>query len=228
MAETLAAVETRSAATAAEVASLARLIAAAGLVQAFGHVSARRAEGGFTITSTAPLGCASAAGTLACDETGAALGSGEGLPLEAPLHAALYASREDVGAICRTHSPAVVTAGATLEGLPVTHGLGGLAGRVAFFNDPQLVTDGERAAAAAAALGADDCLLVRGNGAVATGSGLPEAAVRAWFLEERARVLLGGATGLSAAELEERRRHYAAETARAWRWLRWQFGEGER
>lgn len=222
-----ATVETMTGA-AAEVATVARLLAAAGLVEAFGHVSARLGGGGFAITSTAPLGRATAAETLACDEGGRPLGDGGGLPLETPLHAAIYAARDDVGAICRTHSPAAVAAGAGGEVPPVAHGLGGLSGRIALFDDPQLVTDGERAAAAAAALGAGDCLLIRGNGAVATGTSLPEAAVRAWYLEERARVWRAGQLELAADALEERSRHYPAEAERAWSWLRWRFGEVER
>lgn len=223
-----ATVSEMTSATAAEVAAVARLLAAAGLVEAFGHVSARIDGGGFAITSTAPPGRATAEATLACDEAGMPLGDGAGLPLETPLHAAIYAARADVGAICRTHSPAAVAAGVADETPPVAHGLGGLSGRVARFGDPQLVTGRERAAAAVAALGADDCLLIRGNGAVATGASLPEAAVRAWYLEERARVWRAGRLELSADALEERSSHYPAEADRAWSWLRWRFGGEER
>jgi ribulose-5-phosphate 4-epimerase/fuculose-1-phosphate aldolase len=223
-----AAVETMTGATAAEVATTARLLAAAGLVEAFGHVSARLEGGGFAISSTAPLGRAAAAEVIACDRDGAAAGEGAGLPLEAPLHAAIYAARDDVGAICRTHSPAAVAAGAAGAVPPVAHGLGGLSGRVALSTEPQLVTDGERAAAAAADLGDADCLLIRGNGAVTTGPALPAAVVRAWFLEERARVALAGGTALAPADLAERARHYPAESERAWSWLRWRYGEERR
>ena len=221
------AVETQ-AATAAEVASLARLIAAAGLVEAFGHVSARASDGGFAITSTAPLRSASAADVIACDDFGLARGDGAGLPLETPLHAAIYRARADVGAICRTHSPAAVAAGASGAAPPVAHGLGGLSGRIATFDDPQLITDDDRAAAAAAALGKDDCLLIRGNGAVVTAADLPDAGVRAWFLEERARVWAAGAHELDPEAIAERRQHYPAETERAWRWLCAQFGDEPR
>lgn len=221
-----AAVETMTSATAAEVASTARLLAAAGLVEAFGHVSARIDGDGFAITSTAPLGRATAAEVIACDPGGIPLGEGAGLPLETPLHAAIYAAREDVGAVCRTHSPAAVAAGAAGAVPPVSHGLGGLSGRVALSADPQLVTERERAAAAAAELGDADCLLIRANGAVATAPTLPAAAVRAWFLEERARVALAaGGAALATADLEERARHYPAELERAWSWLRWRYGE---
>ena len=137
----------------------------------------------------------------------------EGLPLEAPAHAAIYAARPDVGAIVRVHPPSVVVAGLSGELPPVTHGLAGLSGEVALLDDPQLVDGPERAAAAAAALGAADCLLMRANGALAVGADLATACVRAWFLEERARVWLaaGRPDGLSQAELAERAEHWPAE-----------------
>lgn len=211
---------------AAEVASAARLLAAAGLVEAFGHVSARDGSAGFAITATAPLGAATDDSVIACDAAGEPAGSGAGLPLETPLHAAIYASRSDVGAIARVHGAAIAVAGAGPEAPAVAHGLGGLSGRVATWSDPQLVTDGVRAAAAAAAIGTDDCLLIRGNGAVVTAPDLATAAVRAWFLEERCRISTAAGTELSTAELAERSAHYPAETARAWAWLRWRFGGG--
>lgn len=211
---------------AAEVASTARLLAAAGLVEAFGHVSARDGADGFTITATAPLGAASPDSVLACDAVGEPSADGVGLPLETPLHAAIYAARPDVGAIARVHGKAIAAAGLGPRAPGVAHGLGGLSGRVAAWADPQLVTDGERAAAAAAAIGSADCLLIRGNGAVVTAPDLACAAVRAWFLEERCRVWAAAGTELSAVELEERSAHYPAETARAWAWLRWRFGGG--
>lgn len=213
-------------ASATEVAAVARLIAAAGLAEAFGHVSARRPEGGFSLTSTAPLGSADAASIRALADAADAAERRPGQPLEAPLHAAIYEARPDVGAIVRVHPPSVVAVGVGAEPLPVTHGLAGLAGEVAFYEDPQLVDSPERGAAAASALGAADCLILRGNGALATGATLADATVRAWFLEERARVWLAtGTAGLGETELAQRSEHWPAERERAWQWLRWRFAE---
>ncbi len=204
-------------APAADVARAARLLAAAGLVEGFGHVSARDGEG-FVITSTAPLG------TMRPEDV-----AGPGAPdrpLETPLHAAVYAARPDVGAICRIHSPAAVAWGARGQAPPPVHGLGLLAGSVATGDDTDLVTGDDAAARAAAALGDADVLLPRANGAVCTGRDLPEACVRAWFLEERARVALDAgpsARPLDADELAARSRHLPMEIARAWRWLAWRF-----
>lgn len=206
----------------ASVASVARLLSRAGLVEAFGHVSCRL-DDGYAITSIrVPLGAVTADEVLRDP-------CGEGVPLEAPLHAAIYSARADVAAICRTHSPAVVAAGASGAEPPAAHGLAVLSGTVALFDDPQLVTEGNRAARAAAALGDRDCLIMRGNGALATAPSPERAAVRAWFLEERARVWLqsGRSGALSDAELAERSEHWRAESERAWRWLQWRFGDEE-
>jgi ribulose-5-phosphate 4-epimerase/fuculose-1-phosphate aldolase len=213
----------RATAFAEDVAQAARIVAGARLVDAFGHVSAR-CEGGFLLSATAPLGTQTATSIHRLGEDGTVLAagaSGDGVPLEAPLHAAVYAARPDVGAICRTHSPAAVVWGVRGAAPPLLHGLGGLSGTVAAWDgDSDLVVTAAQGAAAAAALGAADCLLVQANGNVATGATIEQATVRAWFLEERARVALEA--GLEASPLTEpdvRARHYAAEEARAWRWL---------
>lgn len=212
---------------AAGVVATARLVARAGLVEGFGHVSARDGES-FAITSTAPLGTADEASILFVESDRASAEPSPGLPLEAPLHAAIYAARPDVGAIVRTHSPAAVAAGFGAVTPPVAHGLGGLAGELARLDDPQLVDRPERAERAAAALGAADCLLLRANGSLAVGADLGEATVRAWFLEERARVWLAAErpSGLDPAELARRAEHWPAEAGRALAWLRWRFGDG--
>jgi ribulose-5-phosphate 4-epimerase/fuculose-1-phosphate aldolase len=209
-----------------EVASVARLLARAELIQAFGHVSARFEHAGFALTSTAPLLDASADAVLELDDDGHIV-AGDGCPLEAPLHAALYAARPDVGAICRTHSPYAAAWACRGEPPPLVHGLGGLSGTVAYHDTPQLICEAAAAAAAADALGTADCLLLRANGAVCTGSDLPHAVVRAWFLEERAMLAARapGATPLGGEELRDRLRHFNAETARAWNWLQARFGE---
>ena len=212
--------------TAQAIASVARLLAAARLVDAFGHVSART-ESGFAITSAkTPLGNATADSVLLL-EGGEVPG---GAPLESPLHAAIYAARPDVDAICRTHSPAMVVLGVAGDIPPLTHGLGGMSGAVALADDVQLVTDEARAQAMAHALGDGDCLIMRANGGLAVGESLERAAVRAWFLEERARVWLdsgGRAKPLTEGELAERSGPWQVEAERAWTWLRWRYGDGE-
>ena len=211
--------------TAAEVAEAARIISGAGLVEAFGHVSARDGEG-FLITATRPLGAAGEADVIRVDDEGQAPEGTVDLPLETPMHAEVYAERADVNAICRTHSPAAVRAGADAGVPPLVHGLGGLAGELALCDRTDLVTDQAAGREVAADLGGADCLLIRGNGSIATGRSLAEAVVRARYLEERCLVAQGLSRedGWRAEILEPRARWFEKETTRAWAWLRWRYG----
>lgn len=217
----------RSPTGAAGVAIVARMIARAELVEAFGHVSERHTDGGFLLSSTVPLGSQHAGDMHHVTSDGEAPGGATDVPLERYLHAAIYAARPDVNAICRTHSPAAVVWGARGAVPPLVHGLGALAGVVAFFDEIDLVADLDAGRAAAAVLGHADCLIVRGNGAVTTGGSLAEAATRAWFLEERARVADAAGPGAQEIAVEHPRlAHTAVEYPRAWRWLEETFGAG--
>jgi HCOMODA/2-hydroxy-3-carboxy-muconic semialdehyde decarboxylase len=213
-----------------ELASAARLIARAGLVGGFGQVSVRRPEGGFLLTAAMPLMEVQAADVIELD-TAARVTAGKkaDCPVEAPLHAAIYADCHDVGAICRTHSPEAVVWASRGEVPPLVHGLGGLSGVVAFHHEPQLIASLEAGRAAATDLGASDCLLLHANGAVCTAETLPQAVVRAWFLEERCRVAEYStrARALTDSEAVLRARHHAAEQQQAWDWLRVRFAEVE-
>lgn len=209
----------------AEVARVAGILSRAGLIEGFGHVSARLEGGGFALTPTTPLLLTVADDVLELADDGEVL-SGERCPLEAPLHTAVYAARPDVGAICRTHSRYAAAWAGAGEAPPLVHGLGGLCGEVTVHASPQLITDPASAAAASSSLGDADCLLLRANGAVCTGRDLGRAVVRAWFLEERARVAVDAprTRALAGEELDARGRHFEAESERAWHWLQARFG----
>ncbi len=166
------------------------------------------------------------------DGTPASGDSGEppsDLPLEAPMHAAVYAARSDVNAICRTHSPAAVRAGARSVLPPLVHGLGGLAGEVDLCDRTDLVTDPDAGREIAAALGGADCLLIQGNGSISVGGSLADAVVRAHYLEERC--LVGEesdpGSGITGEKLAARSRWFEKERIRAWAWLRWKYAGGE-
>jgi ribulose-5-phosphate 4-epimerase/fuculose-1-phosphate aldolase len=138
------------------------------------------------------------------------------------MHAAVYAARDDVMAICRFHGRAAAAWATRPQLPPLLHGLGLMAGELAGYAGSDLVVDAAGGAAVAQALGDADCILLRANGAFATGPTLSEAAVRAFFLEERCRVACdagGAGVELSQAEVEVRRRWTEAETARAWAWM---------
>jgi ribulose-5-phosphate 4-epimerase/fuculose-1-phosphate aldolase len=212
------------------VAGIARLLARADLVEAFGHVSARSADG-FLLTPTVPaLMEVGAADVLELDAEGSVRSGDPGAcPLEAPLHAAVYAARPDVGAICRTHSRHAAAWAARGVAPPLVHGLGLLCGEIAVHDDSDLVADETAGRSAAVALGASDCLLLRANGALATAPVIGVAAVRAHYLEERARIadLAPGAAVLAGDRRAARERHTAAETLRAWRWLAGRHGDAD-
>ncbi len=211
-----------------QVAYAARLVARAGLVEAFGHVSARRPEGGFLLTAATPLLDAQAKDVIQLDAAGRVTGGEKALcPLEAPLHAAIYSACHDVGAIVRTHAPATVVWASRGEVPPLVHGLGGLSGVVTFHHEPQLVASIEAGRAAAGDLGAYDCLLLHANGAVCTAASVAEAVVRAYYLEERSRVAEHStrARALTDSEAVLRARHYEGESKRAWDWLRLRYGD---
>jgi HCOMODA/2-hydroxy-3-carboxy-muconic semialdehyde decarboxylase len=207
------------------VASAARMASRAGLFEAFGHVSARSGDG-FFLTSTRPLGSARAEEVVEVAADGSVAVGVPDVPLETPMHAAIYGSREDVGAICRTHSPAAVEAGSIGAVPPVVHGLGGLSGPIRTSDYSDLVSEPEAAGRIAGDLGDASCILLRGNGAVVVGRDLGDALIRAWYLEERCRVAgeVGGDAGFSDQELEERSRWFDREAERAWAWFRWKFG----
>lgn len=175
----------------AQVAATARQLAKAGQVEAFGHVSARSGEV-IAITTTRPLFACTSADVVVINADGTpADPAATDLPLERFLHLAIYSARPEVAAICRGHGRWYVAWGVNDDPVPVRHGLGLLAGeRVGVHCDPLLISTPARATAAASALGQEHCLILRGNGAVATGASLPEAAARLYALDERCRVAL--------------------------------------
>lgn len=214
-----------------DVAATARMIASAGLVEAFGHVSART-ERGFLITSTRPMSECMAEDVIAVDADVPVRGPMDRLPLEAPMHSAIYRARPGVAAICRGHPPFAVIWGTTTERLPLLHGLGGIAGTVVRVHpEIELVKSAEHADRVAATLGDDFSMLLAANGALSVGSDLLEAATRLWFLEERARVVVQARSARIRMETRHERlwrarmEDSAAELVRAKRWMLRTFGD---
>ncbi|HNG57953.1 MAG TPA: hypothetical protein PLX70_10970, partial [Solirubrobacterales bacterium] len=87
-------------------------------------------------------------------------------------------------------------------------------------------TDREAGGEISRDLGSADCLLIRGNGSIATGRSLAEAVVRARYLEERclAGAGMGQEEGWRADLVDPRARWFEKETTRAWAWMRWRYG----
>ncbi len=211
----------------ADLAAAARVLAGEGLVNAFGHVSVRLGAG-FHITPPVPLGTLAAAQAAAAVFPAVALDAvllPAGVPAEAWLHAGVYRARPDVGAVVRAQPGAAATLAASGRALQALHGQGVLAGRhVPVHRDARLVRSRAAGEAVAASLGPAASVLLRGNGAVTTGSTVGRAVARMWALEASAALnvsLLGvaGVPGLSAAEVESWEAVTGELLDRLWRYL---------
>lgn len=205
----------------------ARAFSRLGYVHAFGHVSVRRPDSSsLLITPTRPpLAVQFADNLIEVDFEGRVLaGDAAARPIEVFLHIGIYAAREDVRAICRTHAPCASVWPDGGKAPPIQHGFGGIVGEVATFGECDLIHNAEIGARAARALGNGDGLMLRGNGALTVGRSVGEAAARMWSLEERcAQAARQGEhkAPFSAEDLAARARSYPAEAERIWTWLKY-------
>ena len=213
----------------ARVAAVAQILSRARLVHGFGHVSVRTPAGFLLTPVSPPLGKVGAKDICPLGADGAPLdGDGRLVPLEAPMHAAVYAARPDVGAICRIHGRAAAAWSVRREPPPLLHGFGGIVEPVAIWADPDLIADAAAGSGVAATLAEAPAILLRGNGGLTVGASLPEAAARAWCLEDRCEIAertAGAGIPFSADELARRSRWYVKETARLWTWLLGTYGD---
>jgi len=208
-----------------DIATAARAFSRLGYVHAFGHVSQRAANSLFITPTRPPLAMQQAADVIEVDFDGRVIdGEAEARPIEMFLHIGIYASRDDVRAICRTHAPSASIWPAQGKIPAIQHGFGGIARDVAVYEGCDLIHDAELGGRAAKRLGGADALLLRGNGVLTVGRSMSEAAGRMWSLEERfAQASRQGArqVSFSAQELAARARWYAAEAERIWMWLKY-------
>jgi HCOMODA/2-hydroxy-3-carboxy-muconic semialdehyde decarboxylase len=201
-----------------------RAVARAGLSHAYGHCSARLDASSFLVSPAKPLALVADRDSPVRVALDGPLPEGA-LP-EVRMHRAIYRRRADLGGIVRFQSPKLMSL-STLGLTPkARHGLGSyFAPAPPLWPDPRLVRDDAAAEAVAAALGGARAIVLRGNGAVAVGRSLEEAAVLAWFLEDAARVeldvLATGSSGqvYSAAEAAERAVTSGRLFERMWDWL---------
>lgn len=175
----------------------AHAVAAAELVDAFGHISVRLTSGGpatpasgaFAITPPTPLGALSTEAAI----TTVPLDADElpsGAPKEAWIHSALYAGRQDVGAVCRAQPPKLAAFAALDRDLLPLNGHAAMLGPVAVHHDSRLVRDAAGGAAVARSAEDADAIILLGNGAVTRGRDLAEAVARMWLLERTAELNL--------------------------------------
>ena len=189
-----------------ELAVVARALAKTGLVDAFGHVSERLGDELALITPATPMSEVRSSDQLVELPLGEIEELPAGAPKEAWVHWAIYRARPEVGAICRAQPPSPLAVAAVADELPAVLGQGAIAGApVPVYPDSRLVREPGRAAELAAALGDAPALIMRGNGALATGSTAGRALARMVLLERSADTYLrAAATGtprpLSAEE----------------------------
>ena len=171
-----------------------------------------------------PPGLAGEEDLLLLSASGDVLCPGTGKPkaLETVLHMGIYQAREDVGAICRTHSPWAVAWGLRAEAFQPAHGFGLMMGAsVPYHPEGNLVSSPAAALSAARTLGDARGLFLKGNGLAVVGTTLREAVIRALYLEEACRGVLcsGGVPDrarFTEAERDDRSAWHDAELARAW------------
>jgi ribulose-5-phosphate 4-epimerase/fuculose-1-phosphate aldolase len=174
------------------------------LLHAYGHVSARSADGN-TILITPRKGPGlirspyeilrmDLDGKPAPDRKATAklnkrLAASLQLPLEVFLHTEIYRARPDVQAIARFHGMFANVLSVARRTLRPVHELAVPIGReVPLFDTPELISASSVGRRLVAALGPARALLLRGNGQLTVGVGIEEAAVNAILLETTAEM----------------------------------------
>ena len=214
-----------------EVIRVCRVLDGLGLVEGFGHVSIRLADGNILITPARAPGLVRADELLTFNPAGGPVAGRDGAgPLERWMHFAIYRARPDVQAIARTHSCMAAALGVANTAVHTAHGFGAMLGAVVPVHpENDLITDDAMGRAVAASLADNTAVLLRGNGALVSGATLPEACVRAIFLEQAAWLQVtaagvGGAVPFTTDELTARSRWHEVEMARAWDYYSTKFG----
>ncbi|WP_371572945.1 class II aldolase/adducin family protein [Streptomyces sp. NBC_01314] len=187
------------------VSDACRVLAARGLADGIlGHVSLRVDERTLLVRCRGPqergLLYTEPDDIRLVDLDGAAAGAGEldgwTVPNELPLHTEILRTRPEVASVVHAHPPAVVAA--DLAGLGIRPVVGAfdipgtrLAARsVPVYPRGVLISERRLAAEMVAALGDQDAVVLRGHGLTSTGTGVPEAVLRAISVDTIARVSL--------------------------------------
>ena len=202
-----------------------------GLTTAFGHLSARTADGGVVVSANRGPGLVrDERDLIALDTDGSAREDADQalVPGEAAIHLRILARRPDAVSVCRFHGPSCLAFSTLGRPLSAAIGMGLFVGaEVPWFDTCTTITDAEHADRLACCLGDGAAVLLRGFGAVTVGRSVSEAVVRAWMLERSAAAALAAgavATPLSypaaAAEPFVAATGPAqAQIARAWNYL---------
>lgn len=199
-----------------EVVRVARLLRTRGLaIGTSGNVGARLADGRIAITpSTMDYDEMTADDVVIVDADGAPSAGHHQPSSELWIHLEVFAARSDVQAIVHTHSPFATAWATTRRDILAVHYV--MATLVARGRDTIRVAPyatfgtAELARNAVTTLGADNAVLLANHGAVAIGTTLAGALLRAERIEEIAMIALraeqaGGAVLLTAGELDTAR-----------------------
>ena len=209
-----------------------RIMCNEGVLDTFGHVSARLPappERFLLSASVAPNRIRSKDLVIHDFDANDATGSGHKLYGERFLHAAIYAARADVSAICHHHPAALLPYCAT-GALPVPVSQAGAAAgpryawwdsRDEFGDTNLLVSDLARGRSLARALGNDWVVLMSHHGVTTVGRSLTEAVYRAISVCENARTVtaarqLGTVEPMSNQEVRCIEPGIPAQAERAW------------
>jgi HCOMODA/2-hydroxy-3-carboxy-muconic semialdehyde decarboxylase len=199
-----------------------------GLVKGYGHVSARvPGRDAMLITPRLAPGLLSDPDEIIMLNFDGKLLEGDGeVAIEAIMHGAIYQAHPQVEALVRTHSKYASVLGILGRPPRPVHGFGSFLGaEVPIFSNPLLVASADLARDVAAALGMAEALVLRGNGTVVAGRSVPEATIKAIFLEESCELqylamCAGEPTYLTADELAVRREPGYDHVSRAWEYYR--------
>jgi ribulose-5-phosphate 4-epimerase/fuculose-1-phosphate aldolase len=160
-----------------------------GFIEGFGHVSVRLpGSDRFMVTRHSVAMDAAEDDFLTFDLDGNRLAGAGAVPGEYPIHLEILLARPDVGSVIHYHgmySTAFTTSG---ERLRPIHLMGTLFhDGIPTYPDPRLVSDRDRGAELARALGPHRAVLMHAHGAAITGATVEEAVAAAFLFEENAR-----------------------------------------
>ena len=214
-----------------------------GVLDGYGHVSARhdRDPGRFLMSRSIAPELVTAADVLEYGlDSEPVAAAGRTSYLERFIHGEIYRARPDVRAIVHSHSPSVIPFGVTGAPLrPLYHMSAFLSGGVPVWDihaaagdSDMLVRTPALGRSLAQALGARPVVLMRGHGAVAVGTSLPQVVFRSVYTEVNARlqaqaIALGGGkvTYLSPEEAARAEASIAGTLSRPWElWKRKSLG----
>ncbi|ABL81647.1 MULTISPECIES: class II aldolase/adducin family protein [unclassified Nocardioides] len=173
--------------------SACRLSDNLGLTEGFGHISSRSTAPEYLLITprTAPGLIREATEFIHYRPAEPSDDQLAQLPPERHIHEQIYDARPDVNAVLRFHGPWTLALSTVVDAVHPTVGYGAYLGaHVPVHADPRLIRTPEAGARLAGTLAAGTAVILRGNGAVSTGTTVREALVRAVWLEGTARAVL--------------------------------------